>query len=483
MLTDSTSTPATFENLVVDRPVISEAQAESFLTANAAAAAHRQGYAQEWTPAAFGGSPQTASAFVRWFQSHPIALHEVKPFFAWYASAGSLIGAASGSVGMPGMATAGGHPLMRLFRDGALEQALSDISMSAFGVPLTLDRVNGNVQLRVGRPGVETPPLDRPTREYADAVQTLPTLEEQGDGIKSFLGLALMVLAGSFQVLLIDEPEAFLHPAQARTLGRWLGREARRRDIQVVVSTHDRDLLLGFLDAEEDSAVSIVRIARDHTANHLRQLSATAVTESWKDPVLRYSNVLQGLFHARAVIAESDADCRFYRAVLDQLGVEEGKRAVSDDLLFVPSGGKQRVPAMARALSQLGVETFAIVDFDIFRRRDDVRDIVEALGATWSDEMDAAYVGMANVANQKALWETLKKQGVGGLPAGEAHVHGQSLLSELRARGVLVVPTGEMEDFDKSIGMHGAAWVSEMLDQGNYKTCTEARGLLRPLLA
>lgn len=472
---------ATFTDLVVEAPTIDLLTATTFLEEVGTRVSMPDGRPPEYSPP-IGGANMSADAFLGNYTWSGATLQGAAAFFCWYASAGSLGGVASASVGMPGM-NSGGQPLMRLFRDGALEGALSDISSSAFGVPLTLDRVNGNVQLRVGKPDIEVPPLDRPTVEYSDAVLHLPELSHQGDGIKTFLGLALTVLAGSAQILLIDEPEAFLHPAQARALGRWLGHEAVKRDIQVVLSTHDRDLLLGLIDADDEAVVNIVRLTRDGDKNHIRTLDSHEVAATWKNPVLRYSNVLQGLFHARAVIAESDADCRFYSAVLDQLGLEKHKRSVSDDLLFVPSGGKQRVGPMAVALSKLGVETYAIVDFDTLRLKADIRGIVESLGFSWTPEMDADYLIVARAGNKDSRWEQLKNQGISGLPSGEANAAGVRLISALRAARTFVVPVGEMEDFEKTIGLHGAAWVSEMLDQGNHKTCESARTLLTPLLA
>jgi hypothetical protein len=75
-------------------------------------------------------------------------------------------------------------------------------------------------------------------------------------------------------------------------------------------------------------------------------------------------------------------------------------------------------------------------------------------------------VSVANAANQQGLWDFLKNQGVGGLPSGPTNVAGQTLVHLLLESRVLVVPVGEMEDFDKSTGLHGAASVSEMLARG-----------------
>jgi AAA domain, putative AbiEii toxin, Type IV TA system len=472
---------ATFSELHVDKSQVDEEMAERFLSQVGVKERRPDGFPQPYRPI-FGGQQFSARDFLQHYQSGQSGVPSIrgaKSFFVYHMSAGMLPSVASSAV-QQGMEVAG-QPLHQVFRDGTIEQELSDLSMKSFGVPLTLDRINEAIRLRVGTVDVPVPPLNRPTREYADAVRTLPSLEEQGDGIKSFLGLALYVLATPFQVMLIDEPEAFLHPSHSRALGRWLAREAVRRDIQVIVATHDRDLLLGLIDAE-DSVVNIARITRDGTLNHIHELPHGDVAAAWEDPVLRYSNVLQGLFHRKVCISESDADCRFYGAVLDQLGTDKNRRALASDILFVPSGGKQRVGPMASALARLDVETFAIVDFDILNQKSEIKCVVEGVGGDWTEEMNDAYTQVAKVANQNQLWGGLKNQGLRGLPSGAVNVAGRSLLEDLRKQRVLVVSVGEMEDFDKSIGLHGAEWVSEMLASGNYKWNQEARDMLLPLL-
>jgi hypothetical protein len=481
VLQNSTFTPVTFSDIKIDKPPIDEALALQLLEAVGGKQPERPGFPDEYAPI-YGGQNLNARTFVQRYEDSAGGLAATKSFFVWYASAGSLLGLASGGLGNIGL-EGGGHPLVRVYRDGDLEQELSNLAHASFGVHLTLDRINQNVRLRIGTVDVDVPRFDHPTIEYAKAIANLPTLEDQGDGIKSFLGLALNVVAGSTQILLIDEPEAFLHPGQARALGRWLSREAAKRDVQVILATHDRDLLLGLIDGGPNAVVNIVRLTRENDVNHLRELPHDEVAAVWQDPVLRYSNLLQGLFHSKVTICESDADCRFYGAVLDQLAIEKGQQAKADDVLFVPSGGKQRVAAMAQSLARLGVHTRAIVDFDVLRSRDDIRSIVEALGSNWSNEMDANYITVAKVANQDALWDGLKHQGVNGLPAGVANASAGRLLGQLADAGVYVVPVGEMEDFEKSIGQHGAAWVSAMLEANGHITCQQARTLIDPLIA
>jgi hypothetical protein len=85
-------------------------------------------------------------------------------------------------------------------------------------MPLTLNRY-GALQLHLGVP-TEPATVPPPSRANLDAVLSLPLLHEQGDGVRSFVGL-LHSLA-RLPLVLIDEPEAFLHPPHARLLGRVL---------------------------------------------------------------------------------------------------------------------------------------------------------------------------------------------------------------------------------------------------------------------
>jgi hypothetical protein len=372
-----------------------------------------------------------------------------------------------------------GGSLAQLYRSGALEEELATLAMESFGEPVLLDRANTDFRLRVGSTSVPVPPLNRPTEEYARALSRLPLLDDQGDGMRSFIGLALLVMSTAPDVVLVDEPEAFLHPGQARALGRWLGGAAVRRGIQVILSTHDRDFVLGLLEA--DAPINLIRILRDGSVNHFAQLPPEDVAAVWADPVLRYSNVLQGLFHRRVVICEADADCRFYSAALAELASHSGRRSIADDVLFVPSGSKNRVHALATALRSLGVEARAIVDFDVFRESAELKRIVAALGGDWTEDMAAEYVAFAEPVQQASLWPLVKAAGLAAVPAGPPHVAVSGLLEKLRRIGLHVVPVGEMEGFDRAQSAHGASWVSQAIETGIH-TSTEVVEFVDPLL-
>lgn len=470
MVSEPDSEPVTLTAMTGSKPSGSVEEVSEWLEKGAGMPIEQTvGQAQRWVPTNAKISGESATDFQTWFEARGTDLYlgNAAPFFIHRAEAGALKEYASG-LAYDGQNFNGG--LAKLLVDGDLEEELSEAVESVFGTPVTLDRVNPQAQLRVGKTTVEVPPINRPTKAYSDAVSDLKPLDAQGDGMRAFAGLALLVLTGASNVLLIDEPEAFLHPGQARALGRWLAEQSREKEMQIVIATHDRDVVLGLLDAEGDRSTNIVRIVRTGRRNVLTQLSPSEIEKVWKDPVLRYSNLLQGLFHQRVVICESDADCRFYSAALDDLGATTNRKAEAQDVLFVPSGSKNRIASMVSALTKLGVQAMAIVDFDVLRISADIRLIVESVGAKWDMVLKEKYLEMIRSDDQKALWIQLKKQGLHGLANGPSYSAGRSLLAELTSLGIHVVPVGEMEQFGRDIKGHGGEWVSAALEQRTYST-------------
>ena len=90
--------------------------------------------------------------------------------------------------------------------------------------------------MRLGDPPEFQHELGRPTKDYLGQLRKLPKLEDQGDGVRNYMGLILNMLAGHHDIILIDEPEAFLHPPQARLLARILAERASKQ--QLFLATH-----------------------------------------------------------------------------------------------------------------------------------------------------------------------------------------------------------------------------------------------------
>jgi predicted ATPase len=274
------------------------------------------------------------------------------------------------------------HPNHYLQRDDALELRLSNRFRQAFGVDLIVHRNAGNqVPLHVGERPIPGSGEDRVSVGFISRLEQLPTLEDQGDGMRSFAGVLLATSVGRESILLVDEPEAFLHPPQSRLLGRMLVTD-RRSERQLFIATHSSDIIRGVLDVES-SDIRVLRLRRENATNVIRELKNSRIKELWADPLLRYSNILDGLVHEHVVVCEGDADCRFYGAVLDVLVSQGGDQIRRPDVMFTHAGGNARLATIVRALHEVEVPVTAVADFDILSEKGILQNLVEALGGSW----------------------------------------------------------------------------------------------------
>jgi hypothetical protein len=251
------------------------------------------------------------------------------------------------------------------------------------------------------------------SQAYLDELNGLPRLDAEGDGIRSFVGGLLSALCGAHPVLMTDEPEAFLHPPQARRLAAALARTAAAQQRQLIIATHSADVVVGAL--EESDRVSVCRLTREQTdagdINNASLLDSAHLRKLWSRPLLRSSAALDGLFHEGVVVCESDADCRFYEAILRRMEVL-GLIGRAADLYFVHGGGKAQLATLARAYRSLDMRTAVIADIDLLRIRKEIADVAEALGADLT-EVDSLYNSVYSALSDRAPVTSLKDSASG----------------------------------------------------------------------
>ena len=246
------------------------------------------------------------------------------------------------------------HPIHMLYKDDILEARISEFFARTFDKHLTVFRLGGSsIPLLIGDRVEPKDNEDRTSVDYNKRLRAATEpLQEQGDGMRSFASVVLHLLTPiTPSILLLDEPEAFLHPPQARLLGEILATE-RREGAQLFVATHSPDVLQGLLNVVENDHLLVVRMRREANVNHIKELDKHHARKIAKDPLMNYSSVLSGAFHERVIVCESDADCMFYSSLLDIPEVHAAGQ--QPDVLFVHPNGKDRMANQARALMELG---------------------------------------------------------------------------------------------------------------------------------
>ena len=400
------------------------------------------------------------------------------------------------------------HPTQMLYSDDELEKRINGYFQQAFGEDLIVYRLGGTeIPLLVG----ENPSLqageNRTTSSYCRRLidSTIP-LKQQGDGMRSFASVVLHLLAPvTPSILMLDEPEAFLHPPQAKLLGELIAKERSSRS-QLFVATHSPDVINGLLNVAPDN-LRVLRIRREDKVNYVKELDKERAREINADPLMKYSSVMSGVFHERVIICESDSDCAFYSSILD-LPEVHGER--QPDVLFVHANGKHRMAKLAKALKELDVPVDVIADIDILKSDHVLEDIIKSLGGTWGEIQPIALMirnaieerkppssageikkeiseilktlpsggeflkethsRIKEVFRKASPWDAVKGSGEAAIPQGTATQQFNNLQNYCNRVGLWIVPVGELEGFCRSIGGHGPGWVQEVIANCDLST-------------
>ena len=176
------------------------------------------------------------------------------------------------------------HPIYKLVNNDVLAQKLSNYFYQAFGEDLVVNRNEiKTIPLHVGKAPDKHSFTIAQQDEYYKQVANLSKLQNQGDGMRSFVSILLDTFTSEHTITLIDEPEAFLHPPQARILGKMLAKN-NANNRQLLISTHSEDFLQGLLDADNDN-VTVIRINRDGNTNKMNVLKNNEIKKLWSNPI------------------------------------------------------------------------------------------------------------------------------------------------------------------------------------------------------
>ncbi len=130
-------------------------------------------------------------------------------------------------------------PIVKVYSEAARQGRRAD------SYPLLADLIPGFQSLDILTEDDGTPAL------YATLQGAAIPVGLAGDGVQSFIQLALELSALTGGLALIEEPEVYQHPRAIHRTARVL-LAAMRRNVQIVLSTHSLELIDALLDAASD---------------------------------------------------------------------------------------------------------------------------------------------------------------------------------------------------------------------------------------
>lgn len=133
--------------------------------------------------------------------------------------------------------------------------------------------------------------------------------------------------------------------------------------------------------------LSLARISRKENEISAKTLNSESVRDILDNPLLRYSNIVSGLFHDGVILCEAEGDCHFYAATIDALR----KSGQHENVTLLHVNGKARLADAAHKLRTCGIPTAIIADLDYLNDENKLKEAVLLLGGDWNDidaEMD-----------------------------------------------------------------------------------------------
>jgi ABC-type cobalamin/Fe3+-siderophores transport system ATPase subunit len=346
---------------------------------------------------------------------------------------------------------------VQLFNDDELRRRVRDIVYDAFQVYFTLDQLSPDalrIRLSETEPGPEEQHWSADARAFHGKALHV---KEASDGVQAFIGIVCAVLAGDYRALLIDEPEAFLHPPLARKLGYQLTTQLQSGG-SFFASTHSADFLIGCLQASD--RVRVVRLEFSNGKSKGQIVDSEVLKSFFKTPLLRSANVISALFHDGVVVTESDNDRAFYSEIYYRLAEHEKGYP---SILFVNAQNKQTIRNIVGPLRAFGIPAAAAVDIDLLKDG----------GADWwkvGRLPDTLHAGLGQQrASLKQAFEDEDvdmKKGVSGLsqPVKQA---ADDFFDQLDRYGIFVVRGGELESWLPHLRIKGREthWTVAMLER------------------
>jgi hypothetical protein len=372
--------------------------------------------------------------------------------------------------------------LSYLFLNNEIREEVRRIVFDAFGKYYVIDPTKiGTLRVRLSI----NPPICESEEKGWDQNsinfhRNAVLIDETSDGVKAFTGIITALLAGEPKITLIDEPEAFLHPALSNKLGKEIGTLLRRSTKRLFVSTHSSSFLMGCI--QSGAPLNIIRLTYNNGIATSRLLPQEKILHLMRNPLLRSTGVLNGLFYESVIVTEADSDRAFYQEINDRLLSANDPRGISN-CLFINAQNKQTVWDIVSPLRDLGIPAIGIVDIDVLKEGGAVFSKllygcnIPSLSHNSFTLQRKAILDALNATDQK--W---KREGGISVLDKESKDSANGFFDQLKDYGAFVVRYGELEYWLKEYGAvgHGPIWLlnifelmGENPDDNNYLKPTE----------
>ncbi|HEY8747794.1 MAG TPA: AAA family ATPase [Tepidisphaeraceae bacterium] len=249
------------------------------------------------------------------------------------------------------------NEIQALFVNKGAKAELADEVKQVFGKGIWMDSSRPNILcLRINQKP-EIPPAEE--RLEPEDMKKYRTIESEGDGLRSYVGITVSLLLGLRPICLIDEPELCLHPPQAYRMGLFIGRHGTTQKHAIFASTHSSHVLRGVIEATAN--VQVLRLTKYAERFKAHLIGPDELRECMDRPIIRAETILDGIFADGVALVEADGDRAVYQASWESVTKGRPHR----DVLFIPVGGTGGFAEIAAFYRRLKIPVAVIADLDL----------------------------------------------------------------------------------------------------------------------
>jgi len=266
-------------------------------------------------------------------------------------------------------------------------------------------------------------------------------------------------------VLLIEEPELYLHP-QAIEVLRDAFKTVSTQGYQIIFSTHS-PFMITSKDVENTLLIRKNDIQGTHKRNSLKAAIPTAVTEapSQLELIFSLSHSSNILFSERVILAEGTTENRLLPSIIQKV---TSKTIGLHKTALVSMGGSGSTKKAMKVLQAMDIPTKAIVDLDYALLSGEK----EGFLTTGDTDVAAIKSHLSSIAPALSIainagWPTNKKSSMSAadafrLLAKEAVIQSNinSLKAKMKTAGIYVWTKGTIEDHLGGISKNEAGWAN-----------------------
>ena len=286
-------------------------------------------------------------------------------------------------------------------------------------------------------------------------------LQDKGSGIQSAVIIGLFdfytrqIAHTSCSLLVVEEPELYLHPQARRVISNRLDSFIDRGRNQVILTTHSSEFITA---AYDDINIILTRKEQHET------LAFNTVFEHSKDKQLLLKVQNAEMFFADLVILVEGGDKFIFEAICQHYGktidTTLGEHWLNDrNVSIISTGGKNEFWKYYKKLTELKIPVIVISDFDFLLRG--LSDLLTKIGeSAVKGELDTVKSRLADFSQKKKLNEF----------SGEELTALEEQRQKLKALGIYVLKN-ELEDNYTPEGRSGISGISGKEEKPIHIVC------------